>query len=116
MTKATKIVIGEVCPLRRLYSTFASGWPGMGLMLMRLVIGFALVRISAPTLLSNPSIPIAIGSALLCGFAIFLVIGIYTAIVGTRVSLIEIAGLLTTHGQSLLYLLMAAFPAALAML
>ena len=116
MTKATKIAIGEVCPLRRLYSTFASGWPGLGLMLMRLVIGFALIRISAAALLSSPSIPIAIVSVLLCGFAIFLVIGLYTAIVGTLVSLIEIAGLLTTHGQSLLYLLMAAFAAALAML
>ena len=25
--------------LRRLYSTFAGGWPGIGLLLMRLVIG-----------------------------------------------------------------------------
>jgi len=35
--------LGEVRPLRRLYSTFAGGWPGIGLIFMRLVVGFVLV-------------------------------------------------------------------------
>jgi putative oxidoreductase len=88
----------------------------MGLILMRLVIGFALMRICVPALLNDPSIPIAIMSVLLGGSAIFLVVGLYTAIVGTLVALIEIGGMFMSHGQSLLYLLIAASGAALAML
>ena len=102
--------------MRRLYSTFASGWPGLGLILMRLVIGFALMRLAGAALLKGPSIPIAIVSILLGGSGIFLVIGLYTPIVGTLVALIELGGLFITPGQRLLYLLIAALGAALAML
>ena len=34
--------------LRRLYSTFAGGWPGIGLLLMRLVVGSVVLVRAAP--------------------------------------------------------------------
>ena len=40
--------------MRRLYSTFAGGWPGMGLLLMRLVIGSALLVRASAALWSDP--------------------------------------------------------------
>ena len=75
-----------------------------------------MARLSVAALLTNPSIPVAVLSVLLCGFAALLVIGLYTAIVGTLVSLVKIGGTLITRGETLPYLLMAGFGAALAML
>jgi len=102
--------------LRRLYSTFAGGWPGIGLILMRLVVGFALVNSAGSALASSPAIPITIFSVLLGIAAILLIIGLYTPIVGTIVAVIEGSRLVTIPANSLVYLLVATVGAALAML
>ena len=102
--------------MRRLYSTFAGGWPGLGLILMRLVLGFALVSIVGSALLGSPAIPMTILSVLLAAAATLLIIGLFTPIVGTLVALIESCRLLITPADRLVYLLVAAFGAALAML
>ena len=102
--------------MRRLYSTFAGGWPGIGLMLMRFVVGIALVNSAGSALLSSPAIPVRILSVLLGGAAILLIIGLYTPIVGTAVAVIESFRLLTIPADKLVYLLVATFGAALAML
>ena len=100
----------------RLYSNFAGGWPGIGLMLMRFVAGIALVNSAGSALLSSPAIPVRILSVLLGGAAILLIIGLYTPIVGTAVAVIESFRLLTIPADKLVYLLVATFGAALAML
>jgi len=102
--------------LRRLYSTFAGGWPGFGLILMRLVVGFALVSSAGSALLGGPAIPMTILSVLLAAAAILLIVGLFTPIVGTLVALIESCRLFTIPADRLLYLLVATLGAALAML
>ena len=102
--------------MRRLYSTFAGGWPGIGLILMRLVAGFALVSSAGPALLSSPAIPVTILSVLLVAAAILLIIGLFSPIVGTLVALIETCRFVTIPEDRLVYLLVATFGAALAML
>jgi putative oxidoreductase len=102
--------------LRRLYSTFAGGWPGIGLILMRLVVGIALVNGAAIALLNPSAIPIAIISILLATAAILLIIGLCTPIVGTFVAVIEICRVALISADRLLYLLLATIGAALAML
>ena len=108
--------IGEVRPLRRLYSTFAGGWPGIGLILMRLAVGIALAVGAGFTLRSNPPVPMEIESILLAGSAILLIAGLYTPIVGTLVALLESYKLVTISADWLVSLLVAASCAALAML
>ena len=108
--------MSEVRPLRRLYSTFASGWPGIGLILMRLVLGLALINSAGSALLGRPAIPMAILSILLGAAAILLIIGLYTPIVGTLVAIIESCRLVTIPADRLVYLLVATVGAALAML
>ena len=103
-------------PLRRLYSTFAGGWPGVGLILMRLVAGAALIYIAGFTLRSSPPIPIAIVSVLLLAGGFLLSVGLCTPIVGMLVALIEILRLFTSPSDWLLDLFLATFGAALAML
>ena len=107
---------GEVRPLRRLYSTFAGGWPGIGLILMRLVVGFALVSSAGSALLSSPATPTTILSVLLAAAAVFLLIGLFTPIMGTVVALVESCRLVTAPTDRLVYLLVATLGAALAML
>jgi putative oxidoreductase len=102
--------------LRRLYSTFAGGWPGFGLILMRLVVGFALVSSAGSAMLSSPAIPMTIFCVLLSAAAILLIIGLFTPIVGTLVALIESCRLVTIPADRLVYLLVATLGAALAML
>jgi len=102
--------------LRRLYSTFAGGWPGVGLILMRLVVGIALVTSAGSVLLSSPAIPIIMLSVLLGAAAILLIIGLYTPIMGTLVAVIEGYRLVTIPADRLVSLLVATVAAALAML
>ena len=102
--------------LRRLYSTFAGGWPGIGLILMRLAVGIALVNSAAIALLSGPAIPMTVLSILLATAAILLVIGLYTPIVGTFVAVIEFCRVAITSADRLLYLLLATIGVALALL
>jgi hypothetical protein len=83
---------------------------------MRLVVGIALVNSASAALLRSPAIPMAILSLLLGGAAIFLIIGLYTPIVGTLVALIESCRLVTIPADGWVYLLLATVAAALAML
>lgn len=102
--------------MRRLYSTFAGGWPGIGLMLMRIVVGFALATGAGTALLSRPTVAVTFLSVLLGAAAILLMIGLYTPIVGTLVAAIETFRLVTLPANSMVYLLIATVGAALAML
>jgi putative oxidoreductase len=116
LPKTTKMSSAEVCSLRRLYSTFAGGWPGIGLILIRFVVGLVLVGSAVSTVLADPPIATAVVPVLLAGAGILLMVGLYTPIVGTLVALTEICGVFTAPAQRLVYLLIATFGAALAML
>lgn len=103
--------------MRRLYSTFAGGLPGIGLFLMRLVVGLILVGGTATTVLtSTPSTAAAILSVFLAVAGILLIVGLCTPIAGTIVALLEIGGLATAPAEKLVCLLLATFGAALTML
>ena len=109
-------VYARCVQLRRLYSTFAGGWPGIGLLLMRLVVGLALVSSAGSALFSRPAIPMTILAVLLSAAAILLIIGLYTPIVGTLVAIIEGCRVVIISADRLLYLLLATIAVALAML
>ena len=101
--------------MRRLYSTFADGWPGVGLILMRLVVGAVLVESAGSTVLSGPPAAVATMSVVLAVAGIFLMLGLYTPIIGTLVAFAETLGFLTAHAP-IEHLLVGTFGAALAML
>ena len=102
--------------LRRLYSTFAGGWPGIGLLLMRLVIGSALVMRASSTVWNSPPTQTTITTAFLAGFGILLLLGLWTPIAGTLVALIAIGRALMLPGDFLVSVLLGTTGAALAML
>jgi hypothetical protein len=102
--------------VRRLYSTFAGGWPGIGLLLMRLVAGSALMLSASSTLWRNPPISTAISSALLVGSGILLIAGLWTPIAGMLVAAIELWQILTLPGEILVPTLLGTIGGSLAML
>ena len=103
--------------LRRLYSTFAGGWPGAGLLLMRAVVGSALIVRAGLRLSSDlPPMNVTIPAVLLIGTGILLIAGLWTPIAGTSIALIEIWKMLTLAGDKWVWLLLGTAAAALAML
>ena len=102
--------------MRRLYSTFAGGWPGTGLLLLRLVVGSALVVRASLRLWGDPPPNITITAAILLVAGFLLMLGLWTPIVGTSVAFIEVWKILTLPGDRWLWLLLATVSGALAML
>ena len=102
--------------MRRLYSTFAGGWPGMGLLLMRLVIGCVLVVRASLRLWGDPPPNITITAVILLVAGFLLMLGLWTPIVGTSVAVIEVWKILTQPGDRWLWLLLGTVSVALAML
>ena len=102
--------------MRRFYSTFAGGWPGMGLLLMRLVIGSLLVVRAGLRLWGDPPLNITITAAILLVAGFLLMLGLWTPIVGASVAVIEVWKILTQPGDRWLWLLLGTVSVALAML
>ncbi len=102
--------------LRRLYSTFARGWPGVGLLLLRLVGGTALVLRAGSRLWTDPPLNVALPAVLLIAAGILLIPGLWTPIAGTLAALVEIWKVLTLPGDKWVWMLLATVCAAISML
>ena len=102
--------------MRRLYSTFAGGWPGIGLLLMRLVVGSALIVRAGCRLSANSPNNVTVTSALLMGAGFLFIAGLWTPIVGTGIAMTEVWKMLAFPGDKWVWLLLATACAALAML
>jgi hypothetical protein len=103
--------------LRRLYSTFAGGWPGIGLLVMRLVVGSVLLVGTGPTLWSAPPLHLTLTSASLAISGLLLVAGLWTPVAGAVVAVIEILRqILSVAEHPMVGLLAGTIAAGLAML
>ena len=102
--------------MRRLFSTFAGGWPGAGLLLLRVVFGSALALRATSILSIAPTINITIPAILLIGAAILLIAGLWTPVAGLSVALTEIWKMLMLPGDRSALILVGTVGAALAML
>ena len=104
--------------LQRLFSTFADGWPGMGLLLQRLVTAAALVycgiaQFRGSQFASNVSpVPQMIGAAA----GILLLVGLWTPVVGAVVAGIEVWIVFFGAGNPWTHLILATLGATLAMI
>jgi putative oxidoreductase len=102
--------------LRRLYSTFAHGWPGAGLLLMRLVVGLTLVIRRIDELQSGPPIDLAIIHVLAIAAGILLLAGFWTPVAGALLTIIEIWSVFSHPSDPWSHILLGTLGAALAML
>jgi hypothetical protein len=88
----------------------------MGLLLMRLVVGSALIVGAGSQVASDPPMNVSILALLSMATGILLVAGLWTPIVGTSVALIEICKMFVLPGDRWVWLLLGTVGAALAML
>ena len=102
--------------MRRLFSTFAHGGPGAGLLLMRLVGGIALVDCGLTRLRGVPPIIPAAVYGLAIGAGILLLAGLWTPITGTLVAALELWKAFSQPGDPWIHILLATLGAALALL
>jgi hypothetical protein len=76
--------------LQRLFSTFASGWPGIGLLLQRILTAILLVRLGIIEL-TGPSLPPSTIPAIIGACAgMLLLVGLWTPVIGTLIAVIEL--------------------------
>ena len=81
--------------MRRLYSTFADGAPGIALLLMRLVVGAVVLWHAAPGLSSGASLH-TVASVSLALAGLLLIAGLWTPVAGAVVAVVAISAILTT--------------------
>jgi putative oxidoreductase len=102
--------------VRRLFSTFGRGWPGVGLLLMRLVAGIALIDLGITRLLGAPPIEPAIRNALATGAGMLLLAGLWTPVAGALVAGIELWAAVSQPADPWTHILLGTIAAALALI
>ena len=102
--------------MQRLFSTFASGWPGAGLLVQRILTAILLLRLgviqTTGASFSLSMIPQLIGS--LAG--IFLFVGLWTPFTGTLIAVIELWVTITQAGDAWTSIIVATLGATTAMI
>ena len=75
--------------MQRLFSTFASGWPGVGLLLLRLLTGRALIYFGIASLLDGASGGDVVLQIIGIAAGILLLIGLWTPVAGALAAVVE---------------------------
>ena len=102
--------------MQRLFTTFAGGWPGAGLLIQRTITGIALFDQGTASLRGTSSdgqISLEITGAVL---GIFILIGLWTPATGALVAVVESWVALTGTGNPWPSLILAVLGATLAMI
>ena len=102
--------------MRRLFSTFASGRPGIGLLLIRLVAGITLIWQGVTGLSGGPTVVTAAVEVLGAVMGILLLTGLWTPIAGWLAAVIEVWHAVSQPGHPWIYILLGTLGAALALL
>jgi uncharacterized membrane protein YphA (DoxX/SURF4 family) len=102
--------------LRRLFSTFARGWPGIGLLVLRVVLGSALIVRAVGRLSGDSSAHVTVLSVLGIGAGLLLLMGLWTPVTATLVAAIQVWKICWKLGDPWIYILLGAIAVAVAML
>ena len=102
--------------LQRLFSTFAEGWPGAGLLLQRVLTSTILLYYGILHVVENnrvaPSLPYLIAAVA----GVFLLLGLWTPIAGISIAIVGIWVFLACSGHSLAAIIVAVLGATVAMI
>jgi putative oxidoreductase len=102
--------------LQRLFSTFANGWPGAGLLLLRLLTGAALIYYGIAEPLEAHRLASVAPQIIGACAGILLLAGLWTPVVGTLVTIVEVWIAFSRAGRPWIFIMLAALGAALAMI
>ena len=106
--------------MQRLFSTFADGWPGAGLLLLRLLAGAALVHFGISSIREGPTPLIVALQVIGMATAVLLLVGLFTPVAGALAAAakmwIAISRFSSHSGDPWVALSQAILAAALAMI
>ena len=102
--------------MQRLLSMFPNGWPGRGLLLLRLVSGIFLIHDGVGELLGGPQWEGIVRLLLETGSGILLLVGLWTPMAGVLVVIVEVWTAFSRTEGLRNCVALAALGAALAML
>ena len=101
--------------MQRLFSTFASGWPGTGLLLLRLLTGATLLHFGIDDLRRTPQFAPIVPTMIGAGAGILLLGGLWTPLAGTIVAVVEGWIVFSRSGDPWIPIMLATLGAGLAM-
>jgi uncharacterized membrane protein YphA (DoxX/SURF4 family) len=102
--------------LQRLFSTFPTGRPGAGLLLLRLAVGASLILERIPEIWVIPqSLGFEVRTVLVC-VGIFLLCGLWTPVMGGLAAVIELLITFSPEGGSVTHILLVILSISLALL
>lgn len=101
--------------MQRLFSTFANGWPGTGLLLQRLLTGAvlfhsAIAYVEQTTLLASTIHIVGAGAGIL------LLLGLWTPVAGTIVAVAELCIVISHPGDPRISVMLATLAVSLVMI
>lgn len=102
--------------LQRLFSSFARGWPGVGLLLMRLVASMALTAQAIVKLQGDHFLRTIALIVLALGTAALLLVGLWTPVAGALAMIVEFLSALSQSGDIWIHILLGTLGVALGLL
>ena len=76
--------------MQRLFSTFAGGWPGVGLLLLRLLTASAFIYFGIASELTDPPLKIVVPEFIGVGAGLLLLVGLWTPAAGVLGALVKL--------------------------
>lgn len=87
--------------MQRLFSTFAGGWPGIGILLQRLLIGTSLIYCGLIVVLTSDAASFSSSVGPFAGIAsgTFFILGLWTPVAGSLAVIVEAWMILSNRGD-----------------
>ena len=101
--------------MRRLFSTFARGWPGVGLLLLRVTAGITVVIRSILVLENTPTFGTGLFQLFIATAGLLLITGLWTPVVAAVMVLVELWRIILRHGDPASDILLCALALAIAL-
>jgi putative oxidoreductase len=102
--------------VQRLFSTFARGWPGVGLLLLRVTAGITLVVRSTLVLENTPIFGTGFFQLFIATAGLLLIAGLWTPVGAAVMVLLELWRIISRHGDPASDILLCVLALAVALL
>jgi putative oxidoreductase len=102
--------------VQRLFSTFARGWPGVGLLLLRVAAGSSLIARSFLVLGTTPTFGTGFFQLFIATAGLLLIAGLCTPVAAAVMVLLELWRIISRHGDPASDILLCVLALAIALL
>ena len=102
--------------MQRLFSTFAEGWPGFGLLLQRVLTSVVLLYFGGTHLTETTSLGPSLPHLFAALAGMLLLFGLWTPLAGTAIAIVEVWIFLARSGNPLIAIMLVNLGATVAMI